>query len=81
MCVHLFSITFIVYPFVELCVCDFTVVMEGTSGLESDVLIGNREWMTRNGIVVTDTINVAMENHESQGNTAVLCAIDGMLLC
>lgn len=58
-----------------------TAVMEGTSGLEADVLIGNREWMTRNGMFVTDQINVAMEAHESQGHTAVLCAVDGKCAC
>ena len=42
-----------------------------------NVLIGNREWMTRNGMPVTDDINKAMEECEVQGQTAVLCAIDG----
>lgn len=41
------------------------------------VLIGNREWMHRNGLEVTADINQAMEDHEVQGQTAVLCAIDG----
>lgn len=41
------------------------------------VLIGNRTWMTRNGLEVSDEVSKAMEEHEVQGQTAVLCAIDG----
>lgn len=41
------------------------------------VLIGNREWMTRNGLVVTDKMDETMTEHEHQGQTAILCAIDG----
>ena len=41
------------------------------------VFIGNREWMQRNGLEVTDAINKSMEEREVQGQTAVLCAIDG----
>jgi len=41
------------------------------------ILIGNRKWMTRNGLEVADEVNKAMEEHEVQGQTAVLCAIDG----
>lgn len=41
------------------------------------VLIGNRAWMTRNGLEVSDEVSKAMEEHEVQGQTAVLCAIDG----
>ena len=43
-----------------------------------DVLIGNREWMHRNGLLVTEEMDAAMTEHEDQGHTAVLCAIDGM---
>ena len=42
-----------------------------------DVLIGNREWMQRNGLLVTNDINDNMEAHEVKGETVVLCAIDG----
>uniref|UniRef100_A0A8W8LF78 Uncharacterized protein n=1 Tax=Magallana gigas TaxID=29159 RepID=A0A8W8LF78_MAGGI len=40
------------------------------------VLIGNREWMTRNGLVVTDKMDETMTEHEHLGQTAILCAID-----
>lgn len=43
------------------------------------VLIGNREWMQRNGLIVTDLMDKTMSEHEDQGHTAVLCAIDGNL--
>jgi Cu+-exporting ATPase len=42
-----------------------------------NVLIGNREWMTRNGFEITSEIDSAMQEHEVQGHTAVLCAVDG----
>ena len=42
-----------------------------------DVLIGNREWMHRNGLEVTTQIDKTMVEHEKQGQTAILCAIDG----
>ena len=41
------------------------------------MLIGNREWMHRNGLVVTDEMDAAMTDCETTGQTAVLCAIDG----
>lgn len=41
------------------------------------VLIGNREWMKRNDINVTDEIDKAMTKHERDGHTAILVAIDG----
>lgn len=41
------------------------------------VLIGNREWMRRNGLQVTADVEDAMSSHESKGQTAILVAIDG----
>uniref|UniRef100_A0A8C3U6C2 Copper-transporting ATPase 2 n=1 Tax=Catharus ustulatus TaxID=91951 RepID=A0A8C3U6C2_CATUS len=43
------------------------------------VLIGNREWMRRNGLNITNDVNDAMTNHEMKGQTAILVAIDGVL--
>ncbi|XP_041055829.1 copper-transporting ATPase 2-like [Carcharodon carcharias] len=43
------------------------------------VLIGNREWMMRNGLHVGSDVNEAMTNHEMKGQTAILVAIDGTL--
>ncbi|XP_060556609.1 copper-transporting ATPase 1-like isoform X2 [Ruditapes philippinarum] len=45
-----------------------------------DVLIGNREWMKRNGLHVTEQMDLTMSEHEEQGHTAVLCAIDGVIV-
>ena len=42
------------------------------------VLIGNREWMHRNGLAVTDEMDAAMTEQETTGQTAVLCAVDGL---
>lgn len=41
------------------------------------VLIGNREWMTRNGLMVRPEVDKAMMEHERRGRTAVLAAVDG----
>ncbi|XP_061089587.1 copper-transporting ATPase 1 [Conger conger] len=43
------------------------------------VLIGNREWMRRNGLQVQRHVDEAMIEHERRGRTAVLVAIDGLL--
>ncbi|XP_040281986.1 copper-transporting ATPase 2 isoform X2 [Bufo bufo] len=43
------------------------------------VLIGNREWMRRNGLHISSDIDEAMTAHEMKGQTAVLVAIDGAL--
>lgn len=43
------------------------------------VLIGNREWMTRNGLVINDDVDDSMTEHERRGRTAVLVAIDDVL--
>ncbi|KFW93257.1 Copper-transporting ATPase 2, partial [Phalacrocorax carbo] len=43
------------------------------------VLIGNREWMRRNGLHIANDVNDAMTDHETKGQTAILVAIDGVL--
>jgi len=43
-----------------------------------NVLIGNREWMHRNGLAVSDEMDAAMTAQETTGQTAVLCAVDGL---
>ena len=46
-----------------------------------ELLVGNREWMAKNGLKVTKDMDVKMSEHENQGQTAVLCAVDGMFTC
>nr|KAF6491791.1 ATPase copper transporting alpha [Molossus molossus] len=43
------------------------------------VLIGNREWMTRNGLVINNDVDDSMIQHERKGRTAVLVAVDDVL--
>ncbi|XP_037655883.1 copper-transporting ATPase 2 isoform X2 [Choloepus didactylus] len=43
------------------------------------VLIGNREWMRRNGLTISSDVRDAMTDHETKGQTAILVAIDGVL--
>uniref|UniRef100_F6VMS7 Copper-transporting ATPase 2 n=1 Tax=Monodelphis domestica TaxID=13616 RepID=F6VMS7_MONDO len=43
------------------------------------VLIGNREWMRRNGLTISADVSDAMTDHEMKGQTAILVAIDGVL--
>ncbi|XP_002720177.2 copper-transporting ATPase 1 isoform X1 [Oryctolagus cuniculus] len=43
------------------------------------VLIGNREWMIRNGLVIGNDVDASMTEHERKGRTAVLVAVDDEL--
>lgn len=45
-----------------------------------EVLIGNREWMKRNFLDLSEKINNKMDHYELSGNTCVLCAIDGCIV-
>ncbi|GAB1293028.1 Copper-transporting ATPase 2 [Apodemus speciosus] len=52
---------------------------EGAGPQTFSVLIGNREWMRRNGLTISSDISDAMTDHEMKGQTAILVAIDGVL--
>lgn len=56
----------------------------GGGGDEGDgvyeVVIGNREWMSRNGFFVTEEVDGKMMIEEEQGRSAVLCAINGRVI-
>ncbi|XP_053564356.1 copper-transporting ATPase 2 [Bombina bombina] len=53
---------------------------EGAAAPQSHaVLIGNREWMRRNGLHISNDVDEAMASHEMKGQTAILAAIDGAL--
>uniref|UniRef100_A0A8B9ZX38 P-type Cu(+) transporter n=1 Tax=Anas zonorhyncha TaxID=75864 RepID=A0A8B9ZX38_9AVES len=56
-----------------------THTKENLSSHVYSVLIGNREWMRRNGLHIANDVNDAMTDHETKGQTAVLVAIDGAL--
>ncbi|CAH0712779.1 unnamed protein product, partial [Brenthis ino] len=49
--------------------------------VEQLVLIGNREWMARNGVSVPRRVLQALARDEELGRTAVLAAIDDQLVC
>lgn len=42
-----------------------------------NVIIGNREWMIRNGFTLPTEMDNRMAEEEQLGRTAVLCAVDG----
>lgn len=53
---------------------------ESFDSLEADdyqVYIGNREWMSQNGLPVNKDIDQLLMMHEELGQTAVLVAVNG----
>uniref|UniRef100_A0A8C3TG19 Copper-transporting ATPase 2 n=1 Tax=Chelydra serpentina TaxID=8475 RepID=A0A8C3TG19_CHESE len=58
---------------------DVPVGLDAAAPLTYSVLIGNREWMRRNGLLISSDVNDAMTGHEMKGQTAILVAIDGAL--
>ncbi|XP_063171430.1 copper-transporting ATPase 2 isoform X3 [Candoia aspera] len=66
---------------------DVTSLSRHIDGLDKDtavshaysVLIGNREWMRRNGLLISSDVHEAMSGHEMKGHTAILVAINGVL--
>ena len=54
--------------------------MNGSKGDQYKVAIGNREWMHRNFITVTENIDEELGAREELGQTAVLVAINGRIL-
>lgn len=58
----------------------FGKVTEDSETKSYDVLIGNREWMKRNFLEFSDKISNLMDTDETNGNTCILCAIDGTVV-
>lgn len=54
-----------------------SVLLDAVNTQQYKVLIGNREWMIRNGLVISNDVDESMIEHERRGRTAVLVTIDG----
>lgn len=63
----------------ESCLLPDGEVASAAEAAPYSVLIGNREWMRRNGHHIGADVDAAMSSHETKGQTAVLVAIDGVL--
>lgn len=55
------------------------LIDESVDGKHS-VKIGNREWIMKDGIEISERINVQMEEHEEEGETVVLVCINGSIV-
>ncbi|XP_050305384.1 copper-transporting ATPase 1 isoform X2 [Anthonomus grandis grandis] len=47
---------------------------------EYEVIVGNREWMRRNGLNVNPEVDRKMVAEEEEGRSAVLCALNGAIV-
>jgi len=54
--------------------------IEGLQEGTFEVLIGNREWMLQNSLRIESDVDQVMIEHEERGHTAVLAAINGVLV-
>ncbi|XP_008291778.1 copper-transporting ATPase 2 [Stegastes partitus] len=63
----------------ESCLLPEREAASAAEGASYTVLIGNREWMRRNGHHIGADVDAAMTSHETKGQTAILVAIDGVL--
>ena len=45
-----------------------------------NVLVGNREWMVRNGVEIWGQVETKMEREEEMGRTAVVLAVEGRVM-
>lgn len=46
-----------------------------------EIIIGNRNWIIKNGIKIADEIDKMMTTRENEGETVFLCAINSSLTC
>lgn len=53
-------------------------IVVSTDPRDYEVLIGNRAWITKNNLEITDEMDAALIAQERQGQTAVLVAIGGI---
>lgn len=51
--------------------------VDNNDAKEYNVIVGNREWMHRNGLNVKEDVDRRMVTEEEKGRSAVLCAING----
>ena len=49
----------------------------GQVNISYNVLVGNREWMVRNGVDISKVVETMMTREEEAGRTAVIMAVDG----
>jgi len=54
--------------------------IEENKNMAYSVLIGNREWMLRNGVDIGNQIESKMAREEEMGRTAVMLAVDGRVM-